>query len=111
MRKLLKIVFATAASAIMLVGASGASYAAPIEGSNVNGGVVLADWHGHHDYGRRDWGRHDYHRYHGWDRHYDHHHHHHHGNAAAIVGGLAAGALIGGAIESSNRDRYYDNGY
>lgn len=61
----------------------------------------------HRDFGRRDGYHHT-----NWrdDRDRDHHHHHH-GNAGAIIGGLAAGAIIGGAISSDRRDRYYDDGY
>jgi hypothetical protein len=53
------------------------------------------DWDDHYRYARRS-----PYRYYGYD---DHHHRHHHDNDDVLwaIGGLAAGVIIGNAIESS----------
>lgn len=78
---------ALAAAGAMLSTAASPVLAAPLPIANPgpDSGVQQVQyrhWHGHR------------HGYYG-------HHHGHYGNGAAILGGLAAGAIIGGAIASS----------
>ena len=80
---------APVAAAPMMVGPQSTAAASDVQQVQYRHG-----WHGHHG------GFHGHHG--GWHGHRGHHHHHGHGwGPGAAIGGLAVGAIIGGAIASS----------